>query len=548
MAEKEIGSVEDSKGGFLVTVRNELISGNFDEAKRLEREYLIPPNIISSIANSVYDGFIKEKKFKLAVYLAKKYELSSEKVSDAILMEFRNLIGQGKCEDAVEWGIKNGLPDFEIRKAAVKGIEIAIMDGDAKKAVKLKNDYSITEDQIGDMWQKGYDKAFGERRYLDAALFSKEFGSSERKTILTASKALKNAIHNKTFSDIIIVEREFRFFNDPSFDLLGDDEAKSVVESFLNFIDLCLKNNDGETLVKVVDSVRILYGYYTNHHLKGLVHMVLKKSIETHGNLMKENKYDEARTIKDQLGLFEEQVPMEIKTELLGQALEFHNRLLKEDDLETAKKVKDEYQLMGVYSSAELIDSVQKAAIECLSNCIRNGMLKKANFIIEDYNIPTPDIKEIASEDLKYLLESEKYDFVFNTLLKFKISTDDEELKEIAEKSFEKCMGKGYYEIAADMGYVFEIKNPNVKKAAKTVWERLMDAEDYGKARIIKKKHRLTKKDTQEIAQKAYDVNIEKRKIDVAKKIRDEYGIDVGFIKWLIELIKSILRLLFKTE
>ena len=276
--------------------------------------------------------------------------------------------------------------------------------------------------------------------------------------------------------------------------------------------------------------------------------MVLKKSIETHGNLMKENKYDEARTIKDQLGLFEEQVPTEIKTELLGQALEFHNKLLKEDDLETAKKVKDEYQLMGIYSSAELIDSVQKAAIECLSNCIRNGMLKKANFIIEDYNIPAPDIKEIASEDLKYLLESEKYDFVFNTLLKFKISTDDEELKEIAEKSFEKCMGKGYYEIAADIGYVFEIKNPNVKKAAKTVWERLMDAEDYGKARIIKKKHRLTKKDTQEIAQKAYDVNIEKRKIDVAKKIRDEYGLDVGFIKWLIELIKSILRLLFKTE
>jgi len=204
--------------------------------------------------------------------------------------------------------------------------------------------------------------------------------------------------------------------------------------------------------------------------------------------------------------------------------------------------------LVGTYSLPELIDSIQKAAIEYVSNCIRNGKLKKANFIIEDYNIPASDIKEIASEDLKYLLASEKYDFVFNTLLKFKIGTDDEELREIAEKSFEKCMGKGYYEIAADIGYVFEIKNPNVKRSAKTVWERLMDAEDYGKARIVKKKHKLTRRDTQEIAQKAYDVNMEKSKVAVAKKIRDEYGINVGFIKWLIELIKSILRLFFKTE
>jgi len=548
MAEKEIGSVEDSKGESLITVRNELISGNFDEAKRLEREYLIPPNIISSIANSVYDGFIKEKKFKLAVSLAKKYELSSEKVSNAILMEFRKLMGEGKCDDAIEWGLKTDVPDHEINRAAVKGIEIAIMNGNVDKAIKLKNYYSVTETQMGDMWQKGYDKAFKERRYLDAALLSREFGSSERKTILTASKALKNAIRNRKFSDVIIVEREFRFFNGPSFDLLGDDEAKSVVESFLNFIDLCLKNNDGKTLVEVVDGVRVLYDDYTNHHLKGLVYMVLKKSVEIHGNIMKENKYDEARTIKDQLGLLEERVPIEMRTDVLTQALEFHNTLLKKDDLETAKKVKDEYQLMGAYSLPELIDSIQKVAIEYVSNCIRNGKLKKADFIIEDYNIPAPDIKEIASEDLKYLLASEKYDFVFNTLLKFKISIDDEELRDIAEKSFEKCMGKGYYEIAADIGYVFEIKSPNVKKAAKAVWERLMDAEDYGKARIIKKKHKLIRRDTQEIAHKAYDMNMEKSKVDVAKKIRDEYGINVGFIKWLIELIKSILRLFFKTE
>ena len=203
---------------------------------------------------------------------------------------------------------------------------------------------------------------------------------------------------------------------------------------------------------------------------------------------------------------------------------------------------------MGVYASSELIDSAQKAAMEYVSTCIRKGEFKKADFIIEDYNIPAPEIKERAGEDLKYLLASEKFETAFEILLKFKISVEDEELREIAAKSFEKCMDKGYYEIAADLGHVFEIKNPNVKKAAKIIWERFMDAEDYAKARMVKRKHRLLRKDTQDFAKKAYDLNMEKNKLDVAKKIRDEYAVSVGIIEWLIELIKSILRFFFKTE
>ncbi|MCK4966479.1 hypothetical protein KAS50_05575, partial [bacterium] len=136
----------------------------------------------------------------------------------------------------------------------------------------------------------------------------------------------------------------------------------------------------------------------------------------------------------------------------------------------------------------------------------------------------------------------------FETLLKFKISNQDEELREIAAKAFEKCMDKGYYEIAADMGHVFELKNPNVKKAANLVWERLMENEDFKKAKQVKKKHRLTRKDTQEIAKRAYDANMEKNKVDVARGIRDDYGFSVGFFEWIIEFIKSILRAIFKSE
>ena len=546
MAEEKKESVNESNEELLVTIRNELINGNFDEAIRLEGEHLISSHIMTSIANSVFDGFIRDKKFALAVSIGRKFSLSPEKIKDAVLMEFHKLMGQEKYEEAIEWGLETKLPDYEITRAAVKWMEVAIMEVDVKKALELRSDYSITQDQIGNIWQKGYDKAVEEEKYFDAALLSREFGASERKTLLTASKALKNSISKKAFSEIISVEKEFRFFHDSSFSLLGDDEAKSVVEAFLEFLDICLKNNDGKILVEVIDGIRILYSYYTNHHLKGLVDVILKKSVDIHGNLMKNNEYSEAQTIKEQLELYEEMVPMELKRQVLAQAVEFHNRILKKGDFETAKDVKDKYQIMGIYSSPKLIDSIQKAAIEYLSDCIKKGRLKRANFIIEDYNIPASDVKEIANEEMKYLLESEKYDVAFDALVKFEISTDDSELKGIAVKSFERSVKNGYYEIAAELGYTFGIRNPNVKKAAKIVWERLMDAQDYAKARIIKKKHKLTRKDTLEIAQKAYDMNMVKNNVDVAKKIRDDYGIGLGFFEWLIELIKSILRFFFK--
>ncbi len=547
MAEKEVGKIEESMGEYLITVRNELLNGNFDEAKRIEREHLIPPHIIGSISNSVFDGMLRDKKYKFAITLAKKYDLPIEKLDDVVLLEFRSLIAQAKYKEAIEWGMKNKLPEFEISRAAVKGIEVAILEGDVQKAVKWKGDYNINHEQIGTIWQKGYDNAFAEEKFFDAALLCREFGSSERKTLLTAAKALKNSIRKGIFRELPDIETEFHFFNDYSFGLIGDDEAKLVIEVFIEFLDVCVKKADGKTLVSSIDGTRILYSEYTSHFLKGLVHMILKKSIELHGILMKKNKYSEAKNIKEQLGLFEDRVPDDMKRAVLDQATEYHNWLLKESEFETAKDVKDAYMLMGIYSPAELIDSMQKTAVECISNCIRKGEFKRVQYIIDEYNIPALEVGERASEDLKYLLASEMYEVAFDTLLKFKVNTEDEELKEIAAKSFEKCMEKGYFEIAADIGHVFEIKNPDLRKAAKIVWERLMENEDYAKARIVKKKHKLTRKDTQAAAKKAYEINLEKNKIDVAQKIRMEYNVNVGIITWIIELIKSILRIFFKS-
>ena len=124
---------------------------------------------------------------------------------------------------------------------------------------------------------------------------------------------------------------------------------------------------------------------------------------------------------------------------------------------------------------------------------------------------------------------------------KFKIPPDDPELRDSAEKAFEKCMQSGYYETAADLGYIFELRNEKVREAARIVWEECMKKEEFTKARSIKKKHKLQKKMTKKIAEDMYQSCLEKNKLDVARKIRDDYNISIGFFSWLIEFIKKIL-------
>jgi len=538
---------EESSGEVLHQIRSAMQEGRLDDAKRLERENLVANHVISTIANSVFDGLLMDHNYLTAIQLGRQYELGADKINDTIIMEFRQLIHKGQVDDAINWGLKHHLPDYEISRAAVKGVEIFLLNGDVSNAVEMKSKYSITNEQLGNMWQKGYDEMFEKGQFYEAALLSREFGSSERKTLLTATKALREAIRSKNWNKIITIDDTFRIFNDESFNLIGDEDAKNVVEVIQGYIRTCLAENRINEMVDVIDGCRILYGFYTNHHMKGLVSFVLKQAIEAHGILLEQNRFKEAQQLRDRMGLLEERVPSEMRKQVMDQALEFHNALLKEKEIDQAKTVKEEYQLLGMYAPSETINKVHTAALECVSQCLRKGEFKKTEYLIDEYNLPTKDVQDQASDDAMQLLDDEKYDTAFNILMEFKISPTDDEMQEKGMKAFEKSMEKGYYELAADIGHVFELKTPKVKEAAKIVWERCMESGDYTKAKMIRRKHRLNKKITRNLATKAYYENMNSNAVDVARKIREEYNISIGFFSWLTELIKTILRLFFKS-
>ncbi|RKY84796.1 hypothetical protein DRQ09_08095, partial [candidate division KSB1 bacterium] len=56
---------EEKKG--VISFRENLTSGNFEEARRIEREEFIPINVVRSVVNTVFDTFVAERKYRQAI-------------------------------------------------------------------------------------------------------------------------------------------------------------------------------------------------------------------------------------------------------------------------------------------------------------------------------------------------------------------------------------------------------------------------------------------------------------------------------------------------
>jgi hypothetical protein len=546
VADTPVAQKEISKSDAISAMRTALIEGQFDTAKQAERDALLAPHVVASVANSVYEHLSNERLFERAIELSGRYDLGHEKTLDAALSQFRLFVGKGDIEEALSWGLQWKLSNLEISRAALKGIEQCLMKGDIPQAVELKGRYNITIEQIGNIWMKGFDLAMKERRYFDAAMLSRDFGQSDRKTLLTASKALKDAVAKHEYDMMVKIEDEFHFFNDESFGLIGDEECKSISEVYQKFFMDRVAKRDTEHLLHFIDGSGVLYSEFNNGYLNALVQFVYKRAVEFHGVLLNDNLRDLARDLKEGLTLMDERVNIELRRRIMEQALKYHNRILLENNYDQAKAVKDEYDLLGITSPSDIITETHETARQYFSDRIRNGEIKKAQFILDEYGLPRAELTQQLVEDLRELLNQGKCKVAFEMMLEFKVPTGDSDLKEAATKAFDENVDQGYYEIAADLGHVFELKSPKVHEAAQIVWQRAMESEDYKKARLIKRKHHLGRKETVKIATTAYNANMERNKAEIARKLREEYHIQLGFMEMILEFLKSIFSFLFK--
>jgi len=77
------------KSDALIELRRQMTEGNFDEARQIERDAVIPTNIVMSIVNSVFDGMLMNHQYTLAIEMGRRYNLSDDKISDPGLLRER---------------------------------------------------------------------------------------------------------------------------------------------------------------------------------------------------------------------------------------------------------------------------------------------------------------------------------------------------------------------------------------------------------------------------------------------------------------------------
>jgi limonene-1,2-epoxide hydrolase len=539
---EEQGVIE---GRGVAEFRKALTEANFDGAKVIEREYMLPPQAVGSIVNATFDNFISVQRFVDAIALGKRYELPKDKISDAIYMEFRRIIVSGDIDKAIEWALLNNLPDYEITRAAIKGIEAAILGKNIELAVEIKKKYAITEDQVGSVWQKGYDEATQDGKFFEAALLSREFGMSERKTLITAVRAFKAALQQNDFDKMVLVEEEFRVFNDAGFSVLGDEESRTLIKMTEAFIKEKLRTDSFKKAVSLIQGLTVLFKAITNHTLKDLIVFIYNQGIEVNQLFLQNNRYDDAIWFVRELSLLEDNTPDKTLREIYNQGVAYHNKLLKNGNISAAIKVKKDYDLLGDHGNADSIDLIQNTCVSFLSELIEKGDTKAGNQLIKEYNIQPGEIAHIAKEAVISSLNENKYDMAIDIVTKFNVVIDDFDIKTAGRNAFDTSKRNGYYETAANIGYIFEIDSPEVREAARIVWEDLIRRQEYRKAAVIKKKHKLAKKQTENLAKEEYNRLMQENELDAAKKLREEYQINISFFAWFLELIKKILLIIF---
>ena len=301
-------------------------------------------------------------------------------------------------------------------------------------------------------------------------------------------------------------------------------------------------------MVHLIHGLGVLFKEIENHILRDFVVFVYNQSREVHDFLLQENRHDDAVWFKNELNLLESNTPNKTLREIFNQAVKYHNNYLKNGNISLAMKMKKDCDLLGTLSDADSIDTIQNVVISVLTEFIEKGETKAGNSIIKEYSIPQEDIEKVVIEAVTNSLSTGAYDRAIDIVTKFKVEVDNFDIKSASKSAFDQCRQSGYQETAANIGYIFDIDSPDVKDAARLVWEDFMRRKEFRKAAVLKKKHKLSQRYTDTIVKEEYDSLVELGKIEEAQKLREEYRVNVGFFSWLIEFFKKLLMMLSGKE
>ncbi len=533
---------KDKKTDVINSLKKELMEGSFDDASILQRDSKLKMNEILSIVNTVFSELCSQKKFERAIEIANRYNLSPDKIKDAVLKSFIFHIGKGEYEKAVTWGLDHKLPSSEIQKATVKIFESLITKKDIKGALGSIEKYNIPHDLVMNTAVNAFNDAIQREDYLSAAILGKEFNMPKKRVLFAAVSSFIKEIEKGNWESLIKIENEFDIISDSTYDELMERDRDLALDSFFKkVIQENLKKGKVKLVVQILEATRLLNRKYSNDPLKELTNKILLEIARLHNILLTRGEENEAIGIKDQFELLGSDSPLEVKSSVLGTAESYHNMLLKKYQLYEAKTIKEKYNLFGKNMPSENFSTGLSPILEFLETSLLKGDFEKSHEVVKEYLIQKDKLKEVAKKVIVEKLSKMEIENALTIINKFEIDTSDETLKAEAQNKFDDIVDSGRFDIAAELGKIFKLDGGKTKEAAFKSWEKHIRNGRYGKATNIKREYKIPIAWTKPIAKEIYEYNLQISKPDIAQKIRSEYGIELG----VIDLIKEFFAKLF---
>jgi len=182
-----------------------------------------------------------------------------------------------------------------------------------------------------------------------------------------------------------------------------------------------------------------------------------------------------------------------------------------------------------------------------LENSLFKGETENAVAAVKEYRVSKEQVRTSVKKVIRECMEKKSFPPVFEILKKFPLPSDDNELVFMAENHFDDAMKAHQVELAAQIAFYFKLKKELAIKAGYRAWEKNMQYGKIDEAILLKKRHRLPAQMTSALAKEAYQRFI-RTNPDMAKRIRNEFQIDLDFLEILLEILRKLITLLLSSK
>ncbi len=533
---------------YIEKARQSLERGDYEAVRNLESSNLIKQAELSPLINTAFAAQCRNKNYAQAVTLGKAFHLPANRIREAVEKGFSELINTNEFDRAIEWGNRNGMTGDEIRNAAEKYCRECLVRGEIEKALEIKKAQSLSGSAIKEAAREAMNKAVENNKFEEALLLTEECDVPAQFLMAIITRLLLKYAAENNKKKILAITQKHKFLTEETFGSLRLHEQMEMLDVIgEKLLKKFLYEDEFEFLASFIKETEILTSSSQNPQLMKLKQVAFAVLGEIHKTyLLRENTADAIKTVEE-FDLLDATVPKEFLDAMMATARKFHTELLKRGNLEGAIRVSEYYKLNewdGLTTSIYLWDD---PIIVYVEKAFAHLDVENAGRAIDAYHIAKDQVENIVKRMLRAQMEEKNFRFVFELLKKFRISSMDKDLVSMAENFFDDLVKENQFETAADMGYYFKLRQKVTRPAAFQAWAKKMKLGRLDEARELKNKHRLPAEMMEGTARETYQyyMNINP---ETAKRIREEYNIDLNFWEVIAELLKKILRMPFPSR